>query len=75
MDYSSFRIDRVDFLSKEDFITKYLIPRIPVIVTNAFKEVPACGKWNFEFFRTKYGQTRVKVAIEGRIYFYMAYMD
>ena len=33
----------------------------PIIITDAFKNWPAVQKWNFEFFKQRYGHSPVKV--------------
>lgn len=33
----------------------------PIIITDAFNNWPAVQRWNFEFFKERYGHTPVKV--------------
>ncbi len=55
-------IDRRDRLSYAEFVSEYLRPHRPVILTNAFPDWPALGKWTPEFFRERHGDRTVTVA-------------
>jgi len=48
-------IDRVDDISKEDFITNYLIPRRPLIIRKATQSWPALQKWTFDYLKEVVG--------------------
>lgn len=54
-------VETVRQLSAEDFFERYLIPRIPVIVTQATVNWPARSKWEWEWLKAKYGQQDVLV--------------
>jgi hypothetical protein len=48
-------IDRVDDISKEDFINNYLIPRKPLIIRKATQSWPALQKWTFDYLKETVG--------------------
>ena len=48
-------IDRVDNISKQDFITNYLKPRKPLIIRKATQSWPALQKWTFEYLKETVG--------------------
>ncbi|KAI8928679.1 hypothetical protein BC831DRAFT_447540 [Entophlyctis helioformis] len=48
-------IDRRSGLSKADFIREYGVPNLPVILTDVVPQWPAYGKWNTEYFVSRYG--------------------
>ncbi|MFD1630635.1 cupin-like domain-containing protein [Pseudopedobacter beijingensis] len=48
-------IDRVDQISKEDFIKNYLIPRKPLVIKDMTKTWPALEKWTFEYIKETVG--------------------
>jgi cupin-like protein len=57
-------IERVECMSPEIFQQRYLSGRgKPVIVTGALNAWPAHAKWNFDFFKSRYGSERVVPAI------------
>jgi hypothetical protein len=48
-------IDRVDNITKDDFITNYLKPRKPLVIRNATQSWPALQKWTFEYLKETVG--------------------
>ena len=48
-------IDRVDDISKDDFITHYLNPRKPLIIRKATQSWPALHKWTFDYLKETVG--------------------
>ncbi len=49
------QIDRVDHISKEDFINNYLNPRKPLVIRKATESWPALQKWTFEYLKETVG--------------------
>lgn len=52
-------IDRVDVLSKKDFLNKYYKPQRPVIMERAIEDWPAFRKWNFDYISKMAGDVEV----------------
>ncbi|HVS92413.1 MAG TPA: cupin-like domain-containing protein [Mucilaginibacter sp.] len=52
-------IDRVDRISKEDFIHNYLKPRRPLIIRKATENWPALQKWTFDYLKEVVGDITV----------------
>ncbi|MBS1527346.1 MAG: cupin-like domain-containing protein [Bacteroidetes bacterium] len=52
-------IDRVDRISKEDFIHNYLKPRRPLIIRKATETWPALKKWTFDYMKEVVGDITV----------------
>lgn len=52
MSFKYIEIERVENLSKEEFIKNYYKPQKPVVITNQIEDWPAFTKWNFDFLRT-----------------------
>ncbi|MES2376278.1 MAG: cupin-like domain-containing protein [Bacteroidota bacterium] len=48
-------IDRVDNITKEDFINNYLKPRKPLVIRNATQTWPALKKWTFDYLKETVG--------------------
>ncbi len=53
------QIDRVDNISKEDFVKNYLIPRRPLVISKATQNWPALQKWTFEYLKEVVGDKTV----------------
>lgn len=53
------QIDRVDHISKEDFVNNYLIPRKPLVIRKATESWPALQKWTFEYLIKTVGNQMV----------------
>ncbi len=53
------QIDRVDHISKEDFVNNYLIPRKPLVIRKATESWPALQKWTFEYLKETVGDQLV----------------
>jgi len=49
-------IDRVDTITKEDFVNNYLKPRKPLVIRNATQTWPALQKWTFEYLKEAVGE-------------------
>lgn len=54
-------IDRVSGLSHPAFVRKYVMPMLPVVVTDATAHWRALGLWTPEYFRDRYGATEVLI--------------
>jgi hypothetical protein len=52
-------IDRVDHISKEDFVKNYLEPRKPLVIRKATESWPALQKWTFEYLKEAVGDKTV----------------
>jgi hypothetical protein len=52
-------IDRVDHITKEDFVNNYLKPRKPLIIRKATKAWPALEKWTFDYLKEVVGEQLV----------------
>ncbi|AMR30235.1 cupin [Mucilaginibacter sp. PAMC 26640] len=48
-------IDRVEHISKADFINNYLKPRKPLVISKATETWPALQKWTFEYLKESVG--------------------
>lgn len=48
-------IDRVDHITKENFVNNYLNPRKPLIIRKATESWPALDKWTFEYLKEVVG--------------------
>lgn len=53
------QIDKVDTITKEDFINNYLIPRKPLVIRKATQTWPALKKWTFDYLREVVGDRTV----------------
>jgi hypothetical protein len=49
-------IDRVDNITKEDFVNNYLKPRKPLVIRKATQTWPALQKWTFEYLKETVGE-------------------
>eukprot|EP00164_Ancoracysta_twista_P008767 GFYU01012763.1.p1 GENE.GFYU01012763.1~~GFYU01012763.1.p1 ORF type:complete len:440 (-),score=112.88 GFYU01012763.1:74-1393(-) len=56
-------IDRRSNLSYTDFILEYVIPRKPVIITDAMKDYAALDKWTFDWFSDMFGDGTASVQL------------
>jgi len=52
-------IERRRGLSYAQFEREYLLPRKPVIITDALDECPARRKWTPDYFRERFGERRL----------------
>lgn len=48
-------IDRVQKISKKEFVEKYYKPQRPVLIENLIQDWPAYKKWNIEYFQENAG--------------------
>ncbi|MCC8410829.1 cupin-like domain-containing protein [Mucilaginibacter sp. UR6-1] len=53
------QIDKVDSITKQDFINNYLIPRKPLVIRNATQTWPALQKWTFDYLKEVVGDKTV----------------
>lgn len=62
-------IERVDYISKEDFINNHVKKSKPVIIKNLIENWPALNKWNFDFFKQEYADVPVTtIELENNAY-------
>lgn len=54
-------IERRTGLDPETFAAEFLIPMVPVVLTDLMVTWPAREKWTIDYFKTKYGHLRVPV--------------
>lgn len=59
MPFHYIEIERVEKLTKEEFIKNYYKPQKPVVITNQIEDWPAFTKWNFDFLRKEAGDKMV----------------
>ncbi|MHB8206500.1 cupin-like domain-containing protein [Mucilaginibacter sp.] len=52
-------IDRVDSISREDFVNNYLKPHKPLIIRKATESWPALQKWTFDYLKETVGDVVV----------------
>ncbi|MGN6641043.1 MAG: cupin-like domain-containing protein [Mucilaginibacter sp.] len=52
-------IDKVDRISREDFVNNYLKPRRPLVIRKATEDWPALHKWTFEYLKQVVGDITV----------------
>jgi hypothetical protein len=52
-------VPQVDNITKDDFLSKYYYPQIPVVIKNLSKEWPAYTKWNWDYFKELVGTQKV----------------
>jgi len=62
----AYTVERVSMkeMDKEEFYSRFLEKAIPVIVTDMMDEWEAYPKWDLAFFREKYGDLEVEVAVQ-----------
>jgi hypothetical protein len=54
-------INKVNAILPEDFKKDYYYPMKPLVITGLAKQWPAFEKWNWDYFKSLVGQTRVGV--------------
>ncbi|MBU7571661.1 MAG: cupin-like domain-containing protein, partial [Flavobacterium sp.] len=59
MAFEYIEIERVERLTKKEFIENYYKPQKPVVITNQIEDWPAFSKWNFKFLREVAGDKTV----------------
>lgn len=59
MAFEYIEIERVEKLTKKEFIDNYYKPQKPVVITNQIEDWPAFSKWNFKFLREVAGDKTV----------------
>lgn len=51
MAFDYIQIERVEKLTKKEFIDNYYKPQKPVVITNQIEDWPAFSKWNFDYLK------------------------
>lgn len=59
MGFEYYEIERVEKLSKKEFIENYYKPQRPVVITNQINDWPAFLKWDFDYLRQVAGDREV----------------
>ena len=59
MPFEYIEIERVEKLTKEEFIKNYYKLQKPVVITNQIEDWPAFTKWNFEYLKEVAGDKKV----------------
>lgn len=54
-------VEYADKLTQEDFINKYFIPQIPVLIKGVASEQPAGDKWTIDWFKQEMGDIDISV--------------
>ena len=53
------RVDRVETITKEDFIKKYFKPQKPVVIEGFIEDWPAYSKWSLDYMKEVAGDKKV----------------
>lgn len=59
MGFEYIEIERVNKLTKKEFIENYYKKQKPVVITNQIEDWPAFTKWNLEYIRELAGDKMV----------------
>ena len=59
MGFNYLEIERVEKLTKKEFINNYYKKQKPVVITNQIDDWPAFTKWNFDYIREMAGNQKV----------------
>ncbi|MFN7331808.1 MAG: cupin-like domain-containing protein, partial [Flavobacterium sp.] len=59
MGFEYIEIERVEKLTKEEFLKNYYAKQKPVVITNQIEDWPAFSKWNLAYIRQEAGHTTV----------------
>ena len=59
MGFEYIEIEKVEKLTKKEFIKNYYKPQKPVVITNQIEDWPAFSKWDFDFLREVAGDKTV----------------
>lgn len=51
MSFSFQKIDRIDYITKDQFIKDYFKPQKPVVITNLTQDWPANSKWSLNYIK------------------------
>jgi len=54
-------IDKVDAIGPEDFKNGYYFPKKPLVISGLARQWPAFQKWNWDYFKSIVGHTKVGV--------------
>jgi hypothetical protein len=49
------KVERVQTISKKDFLNDFVKPQVPVVIENLVNDWPAVEKWDFNYLRKKVG--------------------
>jgi hypothetical protein len=49
------KVERVQTISKKDFLNDFVRPQVPVVIENLVNDWPAVEKWDFNYLRKKVG--------------------
>ena len=52
-------VDKVEFISPEDFKNNYYLPKKPLVITGIAKQWPAYTKWTWDYFKEIVGNKKV----------------
>jgi hypothetical protein len=52
-------VDKVEFISPEDFKNNYYLPKKPLVITGLAKQWPAYNKWTWDYFKDIVGNKKV----------------
>lgn len=55
MNFDFNEIDRVEKLTRDEFVERYYKPQKPVVITHQLEDWPAFEKWNFAFLKQEAG--------------------
>jgi hypothetical protein len=61
-------VERVSGMDYGTFVQKHLVPRRPVIFTDATREWKALKRWTPQFFKEQYGSKEVSIEMTGKRY-------
>ncbi len=59
MGFEYIEIERVEKLTRKEFVERYYKPQKPVVITNQIEDWPAFSKWNFDFLKEVAGEKTV----------------
>jgi hypothetical protein len=52
-------VDKVEYISPEDFKKNYYLPKKPLVITGLAKQWPAYNKWTWDYFKEIVGDKKV----------------
>ena len=52
-------VDKVEYISPEDFKNNYYLPKKPLVITGLAKQWPAYNKWTWDYFKEIVGNKKV----------------
>jgi ribosomal protein L16 Arg81 hydroxylase len=54
-------VERRERLSRDEFFNEYYCRNRPVVITGMLDDWPALRRWNFDYFRSRFGERQVEV--------------